>query len=751
MTQTLNGTPGNDTLTGANPGDASNPDGIDFINGLDGNDTLSGLGGGDTIDGGAGFDTVDYSASASRVDINLGLHFAAGGDAQGDTLTNIENVAGSAFNDFIGGDDGANVLRGGDGNDGLGGGLGADVLDGGAGSDWVYYEQSAAGVQIDLAAGIGHGGDAEGDTWSGIECIRGSTLDDQLTGDAGDNVFEGYFGADAIDGGAGSDTAAYFNSDAGVQVDLTAHTAMGGHAQGDTLTAIENLMGSAFNDTLTGDAGANALTGNNGDDVLAGGAGGDTIDGGDGIDTATYANAIAGVIADLTFGTNSDGDALQNIENLVGSAFADTLRGDAGANVIDGGAGDDLINAYGGADTINGGDGVDMVYYDLSAVGVNINLAAGSASGGNADGDTLTGIENLKGSSFADQLTGDTGANVLNGGDGNDMLYGGAGADVLDGGAGIDAAGYYQSDAGVTVDLAAGTGTGGHAEGDVLSDIENLGGSKFNDTLSGNAGINQINGGSGDDTVAGVAGNDTLYGGNGTDQVDGGDGWDTLLGEAGDDQLAGGAGGDTLRGGDGADHLAGGADSDTASYWYSTAGVTINLETQVNTGGEAQGDTIDNDVETINGSNHDDVMTGNALANGLIGFDGDDTLSGAGGNDTLRGGAGADTLNGGAGADYFSYTDASDSTAAAADTIRDFQHGDTIWVQAIDADGNAANGDTAFNFIGTAAFTGTAGQLHYEIADSTTTVSADVNGDGTADMVLHLDGAITLQASDFLL
>ncbi|MGL4963410.1 MAG: hypothetical protein ACRC67_19410, partial [Inquilinus sp.] len=76
---------------------------------------------------------------------------------------------------------------------------------------------------------------------------------------------------------------------------------------------------------------------------------------------------------------------------------------------------------------------------------------------------------------------------------------------------------------------------------------------------------------------------------------------------------------------------------------------------------------------------------------------------------------------------------------------------DVISVQAIDADGNAANGDTAFSFIGTAAFSSTAGQLRYESAGDSTTVSADVNGDGTADLVIHLDGALTLQASDFLL
>jgi hypothetical protein len=103
-------------------------------------------------------------------------------------------------------------------------------------------------------------------------------------------------------------------------------------------------------------------------------------------------------------------------------------------------------------------------------------------------------------------------------------------------------------------------------------------------------------------------------------------------------------------------------------------------------------------------------MTGNALSNALIGSDGTDILSGAGGNDVLRGGAGADTLNGGSGADYFSYLSVSDGTALAADTIQDFQAGtDLISLRLIDADGNCVNGDTAFIFLGTGAFTGTAG------------------------------------------
>lgn len=93
-----------------------------------------------------------------------------------------------------------------------------------------------------------------------------------------------------------------------------------------------------------------------------------------------------------------------------------------------------------------------------------------------------------------------------------------------------------------------------------------------------------------------------------------------------------------------------------------------------------------------------------------------------------------------------------ESTALAADTIQAFQAGiDPISLRLIDADGNSGNSDTAFSVRGTGAFTGTTGQLRYEIAGGNTTVSADVNGDSTADIAINLTGVIALQASNFLL
>ena len=222
------------------------------------------------------------------------------------------------------------------------------------------------------------------------------------------------------------------------------------------------------------------------------------LQGGNGTDTASYAISAAGVILNLTSNTGSGGDAagdsFSSIENVTGSAFADVINGSAGANVLDGGAGDDVLAGRAGADTLLGGAGSDTANYIASAAGVGVNLANTAVSGGDAAGDSFDSIENLSGSNFADVLTGNAGTNALSGADGDDALVGGAGADALDGGAGIDTAYYVASAAGVTVNLLTGTGTGGDAQGDTLTAIENVVGSDLNDTLIGSAAANALTG-----------------------------------------------------------------------------------------------------------------------------------------------------------------------------------------------------------------------------------------------------------------
>ena len=170
-------------------------------------------------------------------------------------------------------------------------------------------------------------------------------------------------------------------------VNLATGETRGGHAQGDTLNSIENLVGSDYNDDLTGDSGPNLLDGWDGDDTLDGGGGDDTLEGGE------------------------------------------------------------------GADRLNGGAGIDTADYWFSYDAVMVDLGAGTAAGGEAEGDTLNSIENLTGSDYDDDLTGDSGPNVLEGGAGDDKLEGGPGADMLDGGSGSDTASYENSAAAVLVRL----------------------------------------------------------------------------------------------------------------------------------------------------------------------------------------------------------------------------------------------------------------------------------------------------------
>ena len=271
-----------------------------------------------------GFDTLDYSTDDTnqRIDLNpegvsdvftnasLGTIIIAR-----DTLieryvagSGDDNVTGNIADNVLEGRDGDDTLLGGEGNDTLIGGPGADALGGDAGSDTASYAGSAA-VTVNLSDGTASGGDAEGDTFTSIENLTGSNHDDTLIGDSSDNVLEGAGGADTLDGGAGVDTASWAASDLAVSVDLSTGTKSGGHAAGDTLSSIENLLGSRYSDVLTGDAGPNRLDGGAGNDRLEGRAGADTLVGGTGLDTTSYAASAGAVTVNLETGAASGGDA----------------------------------------------------------------------------------------------------------------------------------------------------------------------------------------------------------------------------------------------------------------------------------------------------------------------------------------------------------------------------------------------------------------------------------------------------------
>ena len=666
---TLYGGTSSDTLYGGNDADQLfGGSSADELFGDSGDDTLEGGASGDSLYGGAGVDTASYAGAGAGVSVSL----VAGGtgvsdDATGDVFDSIENLAGSAHDDTLAGDANGNLLTGGGGNDTLLGSGGADTLSGEAGDDLLIggtgadsmaggadgpngdtlsYAGSTAGVTVSLASGTASGGDAAGDSFTGIENLIGSAETDTLTGDGGANTLDGSAGDDTIIGAGGDDTllgglgddlflsgagADFMNGGTGLRdvadysgsasavdvgVDVAA-TNLGGDALGDTLLGVEDLIGSDFDDELTGNTASNILTGGDGSDTINASSNNDTVYGGEGDDhiiggrgadmiyggnngaagdTISYSNSELRVTVDLDTGGgtglgtgsgHSSGDILDGIENIFGSLYNDLLTGDAGANSINGFSGDDTIYGEGGVDQLIGGGGSDTLY-------------------GGAAADTLEG------------------------GAGDDILVGGSGADTLIGGGNGtngDTASYEGSASGVTVNLFAGTASGGDAAGDTFSGIENLLGSSQNDTLTGTSIGNTIDGG---------AGNDTLYGGVG----------------AGDDVLLGGSGNDTFGSDQGADAIDGGSGTeDVVDYSASNAAITLTLGAgATNTGGHAAGDIVTT-VENVIGSDHDDMITGDNVRNELYGGTGDDTLDGGANTDELYGGAGSDLLIGGTGAD----------------------------------------------------------------------------------------------------
>lgn len=154
----------------------------------------------------------------------------------------------------------------------------------------------------------------------------------------------------------------------------------------------------------------------------------------------------------------------------------------------------------------------------------------------------------INGTNEDDYIRGTDGHDLAYGRQGNDVLLGSEGYDELRGGYGIDEVDYSDSCCAVNVDLGTGQGWGGHAHGDTYFGIENIRGSTWNDTLTGDAADNRIDGGRGADLIEGGRGDDDLQGGSGYYN-------DTLNGGAGDDELYAGKGVNTLTGGAGDDEF----------------------------------------------------------------------------------------------------------------------------------------------------------------------------------------------------
>jgi Ca2+-binding RTX toxin-like protein len=578
------------SVTGGVPGAAA-----DSITAGGGDDTVSGGGGNDTLLGGAGMDVLR-------------------GDADHDLL--------------LGGAD-PDLLEGGEGNDSLEGGAGEDSLDGGDGTNWLSYAADTVGVNIDLEFNTTDGGDATGDSIVGAS-----------------------FGG--LIGGSGADTL--------VGRDNFTDTVLGGGGDDSLLTYLgtpEVMSGDAGNDTLEGGAGDDLLLGGADSDSLIGGGGADTLEGGAGADTfvvdefdlLSYASDTVGVLANLA--TGQVGTALSGSSHGAGDSFAagvltrvaggsgtDRLIGGTAASELIGGRGADSLTGQSGADTLDGGAGADRfvttgtenwLTYASDTTGVTVALGSGVASGGDAQGDIFgtSVFAVVIGGSGNDSLSATSSAVTLMGGEGGDTIAVGSGGSIrgeggndyilvvdgtedADGGAGLDTI----DASGFVGDFSVSLLTGDAAPGGRFVDVEAV--------------------------VAG-AGRDTVTGNDEANLLLGGAEADLLMGGAGDDTLGGGAGGDALEGGAGTNWL---------SYADDTAGVSIDLELQLASGGDAEGDSLMGGfVAAMGGSGADTLIAQLSVATTLLGGAGDDSLVGGADADMLRGDAGSDMLIGGAGND----------------------------------------------------------------------------------------------------
>jgi Ca2+-binding RTX toxin-like protein len=427
----------------------------------------------------------------------------------------------------ITGTDGSDSLTGTDGNDTLSGLAGQDTLQGSGGDDLLQG---------------GDGGDL------------------LLAGDGNDTLRSGY-GSGIVDGGAGIDTADFYDVShviVDVRLDGTRLAELPPREGFDKINhvGIENLRGGQWGDHRGADGGDNLVDGGAGEDWLFGRIGNDTLAGGDGTDIAFYLDpygvdgsaqyrliATEGTLAS-TSSTWGD-DRLDSIETLQfwtehATFFTDVRPaiGQDGAPVVRGSPADDLLvgtadsdvaeefEGYGGNDTIDGGaidptehaNGNRASYLGSSA-GVLVDLATGTAIDGLGGTDSLVHVNAVRGSGFDDTLLGSDSEIP-------EEFEGGSGDDVVDGRGGFDRISFASALMGTRIDMAAGIAADGYGTKDTFLNIE---------AVRGSHGPDQIAGTGSNDVIDGMDGGDTIHGGAGDDEITVAGGHSFVHGEAGND------------------------------------------------------------------------------------------------------------------------------------------------------------------------------------------------------------------------
>lgn len=747
---------GDDTTTGGN--------GEDRLGGDNGDDHISAGDGGDLIFGGFGDDVLlgqagdDFAEGGEDADSLRG----GGGDDLLRGNAGHDSLYGDGYDDNLDGGDGNDLLKGGEGDDQLIGGAGDDslyfwrgddTLIGGEGDDTFYLNQAGSDPKFGWSIVQGGEGDDTLDVGlnqadvDSITFIGGNQWQLVDSDGSGGKIVIDLLDIEHIQFADGSVT---YSTDQSLDTSDNYQRVLADIFYGDNhyittpsglfyladyssywtgdwlagFTGEDTLSGNDYISQITGDTGADVIYGNGGDDELHGKSGADYIAGGDGND-----EAYGGSGDDQIAGGNGN-DLIYGHEGsdiLWGDAGADTVQGDSGYDLVFGGSGNDELHGNDGYDTLSGGTGNDTLYGgtgsdvlqgDADNDSLVAHEGADTLTGGTGD-DTLeggqgfdvldgeAGNDSLDGGTEDDWLSGGAGTDTLKGGNGSDYLIGGAGADIINGQGGIlDTASYEGSTAAVTVDLAAGTNSGGDAQGDTISNIENLVGSDHADHLAGDGLDNILDGGAGNDTLTGGDGHDRVSGGGGNDSIAVGDGFDRVWGgegqdtayladgddvfyardaedSLGHDSVYGGGGNDTVFGELGNDTIFGGADSD--KVWGDGGDDAV--------WGEAGND-------TVGGGIGDDIIGGG---------DGDDLIWAGNGDDTIYAGSGDDTITGGGGADVFSF-----ATNMGGDLIKDFDLveldrlslGEALWAsegtltaqQVVDQLAAVSGGDVIFTF-----------------------------------------------------
>lgn len=481
---------GNDRLYGGN--------GDDRIHGEDGDDEIYGGAGNDTLNGHAGADIIVGGAGADKIN---------GGD--GDDI-----MYGGADDDQIVGGNGNDTIDGGDGDDVAYGGDGIDHIDGGAGNDWLIgnggNDVISGGAGNDTILGLADDDELYGG--AGNDYILGGTGNDFLSGDAGDDILEG---------GAGIDTASYTSASSAVTANLGVENHALDFAGGDDSVHLTGLaLNTASGSRVTVEFwmewdGVNNMMpfGFNGYDLWLQGGGFGFNNGASlvyGISSAGLANTPVHVAAVFV-----DSNTLSSKLYINGVEQTLTVRGGSVSNAAAQITSTARISGWGSNNSYKF-DGTldDLRIWNDERTAAEINqymnysittpqadleanynfesIAAGAGgvldSSGNANHGTLSGMTT-----------------------GNQITW---------------------NNSGVSNGYASGGG-----DDDILSNIENLTGSSYDDVLDGDINANTINGGAGNDTIRGEGGNDILNGGEGNDILTGGTGNNTINGGAGSDTV----------------------------------------------------------------------------------------------------------------------------------------------------------------------------------------------------------------------